>query len=53
MLPLIHYCCCFCGSVTELCLTLCNPVNCSMAGSSVLSYLQEFLKSKFKVGGAI
>ena len=47
--------CCFCGSVTKLCLTLCNPMNCSMAGSSVLYYLQEFLKFKlkFKVSGAI
>ena len=54
MLPLLHYCC-FCGSVTKLCPTLCNPMKCSMAGSSVLYCLQEFLKFKlkFKVSGAI
>ena len=31
-----------CRSVTKLCLTLCEPMNCSMPGSSVLHYLPEF-----------
>ena len=33
------YCCCF--SIVK-CLTLCNPIDCSMPGSSVLHYLLEF-----------
>ena len=32
---------CYC-SVTKLCLTLCNAMDCSMPGSSVLHYLPEF-----------
>ena len=32
----------FCCSVTKLCLTLCDPMNFSMPGSSVLFYLLEF-----------
>ena len=32
----------FCCSVTKLCLTLFNPMDCSMPGSSVLHYLPEF-----------
>ena len=34
--------CCFYCSVAKLCLTLCNPVDCSMSGFSVLHYLLEF-----------
>ena len=33
---------CCCCSVAKLCLTLCDPMNCSMPGSSVLFYLLEF-----------
>ena len=36
--PLWDYCC----SVTRSCPTLCNPMGCSMPGSSVLHYLPEF-----------
>ena len=32
--------CCF--SVTQLCLTLCDPMDCSTPGSPVLHYLLEF-----------
>ena len=32
----------FCCSVTKLCSTLCNRVNCSMRGSPVLHYILEF-----------
>ena len=35
----IIYCCCF-VSVTQLCLTLCNPMDCSPPGSSVHGVLQ-------------
>lgn len=35
---LIHFCC----SVSKLCLTLCNSMDCSMPGSSVLQYFLEF-----------
>ena len=31
-----------CGSVAKLCLTLCDPMNCSMPGFAVLHYLLEF-----------
>ena len=34
-------CCCYC-SVAKSCLTLCNPMDCSMLGSSILHYLPEF-----------
>ena len=34
--------CCFCCSVTQLCPTLCNPMDCSMPGLSVFHYLPEF-----------
>ena len=39
LLHIYKYCCC---SVAQLCLTLCNPVDCSTQGSSVLHYLPEF-----------
>ena len=38
LLHIYKYCC----SVAKLCLTLCNPVDCSTQGSSVLHYLPEF-----------
>ena len=36
-------CCCYC-SVAQLCLTLCDPTNCSMPGFPVLHYLLNLLK---------
>ena len=33
---------CHCCSVAKSCLTLCDPINCSMAGSPVLYYHPEF-----------
>ena len=33
------FCCC---SVTKLCLTLCDPMDCNMPGSPALHYLPEF-----------
>ena len=41
----LHLClsfisCCF--SVIQLCLAICNPMDCGMPGSSVLHYLPEF-----------
>ena len=33
------------GLVAEFCLTLCNPMNCSMPGSSNLHYLREFAQT--------
>ena len=40
------YICCCCFSVTKLCLTLCNPMDCSTPGSPVLSLniSQDLLK---------
>ena len=37
------YCCCY--SVAKLCLTLCDPMDCSTPGSSVLHYLLELAQS--------
>ena len=37
-LVLCHCCC----SVTKLCLTLCDPMNCCLPASSVLHYFPEF-----------
>ena len=34
--------CCFYCSVAKSCLTLCDSVDCSMSGSSVLHYLLKF-----------
>ena len=34
-------CCCYC-SATKSRLILCNPMDCSISGSSVLHYLPEF-----------
>ena len=36
-----HHCC----SVAKSCLTLCNPMNCSMPGFLVLHYLPEFAQT--------
>ena len=33
-----------CGSVSQLCLTLCDPMDCSTLGFSVLHYLLEFIQ---------
>ena len=37
-----YICCC---SVAQLCLTLCDPVDCSMTGFPVLHYLPEFAQT--------
>ena len=37
-------CCCYC-SVTKSCLTLFDPMDCSMPGSSLLHYLPEFAQT--------
>ena len=36
---------CYCCSVAKLCSTLCDPMNCSRPGSSVLHYLLEFTQT--------
>ena len=38
----IYICCC---SVAKLCLTLCNPMDCSMLGFPVLCYMLEFAQT--------
>ena len=44
-------CCC---PVTKSCLTLCDLMDCSMPGSSVLHYLLQFAQIHvYLVGGAI
>ena len=46
------YCCCC--SVAKLCLTPCEPVNCSLRGSPVLHHLLEFAQPHVhRVGDAI
>ena len=40
----LNYFYCFC-SVTKSCLTLCDPMDCSTPGSSVLHYLPEFAQT--------
>ena len=37
--PQVHYCCC---SVTQLCPTLCDSMDCSTPGFPILPYLPEF-----------
>ena len=39
---LIHCCCC---SAAQLCLTLCNPMDCSMPGFPVLLHLLELAQT--------
>ena len=47
----IHFCCC---SVAQLCLTLCDPMDCSMPGFPVLHYLPELTQTHVhRVGDAI
>ena len=47
-------CCCCCCSVAHLCLTLCNPLDCSMPGFPVLHHLLEFAQTHIHwVGDAI
>ena len=44
----------FAGSVTKLCPTLCNPMDCSMPGFPALHYLLEFVQTHVHwVGDAI
>ena len=38
----LEFCCCL---VDKLCLTLCNPVDCTMPGFPVLHYLLEFAQT--------
>ena len=38
-------CCCCCCSVAQLCLTLCNPMDCSSPGFPVLHSLPEFAQT--------
>ena len=38
---------CCCCSFAKLCPTLCNPMECSMSGSSILHYSQSLLKFMF------
>ena len=42
-LSLGHCCCCF--LVTKACLTLCNPMDCSIPGFPVFHYLPEFAQT--------
>ena len=47
-------CCCCCFSVASSCLTLCDPMDCSTPGSSVIHYLWEFAHTHVHwVGDAI
>ena len=46
----LNYCCC---SVAKSCLTLCNPMDCSTSGSSVLHYLPEFTQTHVHYVNAI
>ena len=39
--PSQHFCCGYC-SVAKSCLTLCNPMDCSMPGFPILHYLLKF-----------
>ena len=41
LISIIYTCC----SVTKLCLTLCDPMDCSIPGSSVLHYLLELAQT--------
>ena len=50
-IPILIIVCC---SVTKLCLTLCDPMDCSMPGFPVLHYLSEFVQTHgHRVGDAI
>ena len=39
-------CCCCCCSAIQSCPTLCDPMNCSMPGFTVLHYLPEFAQTR-------
>ena len=41
----IHYFCCYCCSVTQLCPTLCKPMDCRTPGFPVLHCLLEFAQT--------
>ena len=43
----------FCCSVTQLCLTLCSPMDCSMPGFPVLHHLPELAQTDHWVGDTI
>ena len=45
MIPSTTFIICYCCSITQLCLTLCNPGNCSMPGFPVFQYLPEFVQT--------
>ena len=40
-----NQCCCYCCSVTKLCLTLCNPMDCGTPGFPVLHPFSEFAQN--------
>ena len=44
-----NICCCY--SVTQLCPTLCNPINCSMPGLPVLHHPPEFAQTNVHLAG--
>ena len=48
-----HLVCCCCCLVSRLCPILCNPVDCSMPGFTVLHYLPEFAQIHYWVGDAV
>ena len=45
--PLVPWESCGCCSVAKSCLILCNPMDCSPPGFSVLPYLPELVKANF------
>ena len=45
MYPLITSLCCCCCSVAQSCLTLCDPMDCSMPGFPVLHHLPELAQT--------
>ena len=50
----IHFWCLFCCSVAQSCLTLCDPMDCSMPGFPVLHHLPELAQTPLHwVGDAI
>ena len=53
-LSTVPFFCHCCWSVTKSCPTLCDPMDCSTPGSSVLQYLQEFAQTHVRwVGDTI
>ena len=45
--------CCYCCSVAQLCLTLCDPMDCSMPGFSVLYHLLELAQTHVHWVGSV